>query len=514
MSKANLQINGGALSLESIARFLSGGVHVSVSPPALSRVRKARRFVELKLKSGEAIYGINTGFGILAGQRISPDELSRLQENLILSHAVGVGEPFSISIVRLMMLLRANVLALGYSGVRLKTLEFLVRMINRNIVPVVPVKGSVGASGDLAPLAHIALAMIGRGDVFYKGRVVRARQALKAEGLKPLRLEAKEGLALTNGTEAMTALGAQALVGLENLLRAADIAGALSVEGDRASRCPFDARLHRLRPHPGQVATAANIRRLITASHIIESHARCRRVQDAYSFRCIPQVHGAVKDAVAYARGVILREIGSCTDNPLIFTDDGEIISGGNFHGEPLAIAMDMISIATAELGSISERRVAILTSPLSGELRTKFLVPQPGINSGLMIAHVTMSALVSENKVLAHPASVDSIPTSGGQEDHVSMGTIAGRKAIEIIRNVETIIAIELLASCQAIDLQREHGGPGRGTAAAYNLVRQHVPFIKGDREYRHDIAACENLVRSGRLVQAVESVCGRLKV
>ncbi|MFH0798960.1 MAG: histidine ammonia-lyase [Pseudomonadota bacterium] len=509
-----LVIDGGALSLAEMKEFLEGGVRVAVSSKAMARVKRARAFVEKKLASREPFYGINTGFGMLADRPIPPADLEKLQENLILSHAVGVGNPFSLPMARLIMLLRANVLAMGYSGVREETLKLLVNMMNRGVVPIIPEQGSVGASGDLAPLAHIALAMIGRGDVFHKGRVVAAKRALKAEGLKPIRLSAKEGLALTNGTQAMAAMGAAALVRLENLIKVADIAGALSIEGDRASRRPFDARIHKLRPHPGQIATAANVRRLIVASGIIASHANCKRVQDPYSFRCIPQVHGAVKDALAYSRSVIMRETGSCTDNPIIFAEDDEIISGGNFHGEPLAFALDMIAIATSELGSISERRVAIMTAPLSGELKTRFLVPNPGLNSGLMIAHVTMSALVSENRALAHPASVDSIPTSGGQEDHVSMGPIAGRKALAIIRNVETIIAIEVLAACQAIDLQHQYGRPGRGTAGVYKLVRQCVPFIEGDREYRHDIAHCEELVRSGELVAAAEDACGTLAV
>lgn len=508
-----IRIDGSAFSLDELRRFLEGE-RVEVSPQSMVRVRRVRAFVDRALESKRVYYGINTGFGLLSNRVIPGKDLERLQENLIVSHAVGVGEPFSPSIVRLMMLLRANVLALGYSGIREETLKLLVEMINRNIVPFIPSQGSVGASGDLAPLAHLALCMIGRGEVFYGGRCVATRKALGSEGLRPVKLEAKEGLALVNGTQAMSAMGALALLRLQNLIKVADIVGAMAIEGDSASRRPFDARIQRLRPHPGQIATAANVRKLIAGSRIIASHRRCTRVQDPYSFRCIPQVHGAVKDAVSYARGVITREMGSCTDNPIIFAEDEEIISGGNFHGEPLALAMDTISMAAAELGSISERRVAILIAPLAGEIDEKFLTPEAGINSGLMIPHVTMSALVSENKVLSHPASVDSIPTSGGQEDHVSMGTHAARKALEVIANVEEILAIELFAVCEAIDLQRERGRPGKGTGAVHALVRKGVPEMKGDREYRHDMARCADLVRSGEVVFAAEEACGELKV
>ena len=509
-----LRIDGGSISFEDLKLFMDGKASVALSPQAKKRLLKVRAFVDKKLSSDEPFYGINTGFGILARQRIPRKDLEKLQENLILSHAVGVGEPFPEDISRLIMLLRANVLAKGYSGIRVETLELLISMINGGAVPVIPSQGSVGASGDLAPLSHLALAMIGRGEVFLNGKRIPSSKALKTLGLSPLKLAAKEGIALINGTQAMAAMGASAMVKLENLLKAADIVGALSLEGDRASRRPFDERIQMLRPHPGQIATAANVRKLVAGSGIIAGHADCGRVQDPYSFRCIPQVHGAAKDAISFAREVIGREIGSCTDNPIIFADDGAIISGGNFHGEPLAIAADLVAIAAAELGSIAERRVAILTAPLSRELTEKFLVKNPGLNSGLMIAHVTMSSLVSENKVLSHPASVDSVPTSGGQEDHVSMGTIAARKALAVIANVETVLAIELFAACQAIDLQRRHGAPGKGTGAVHALVRKSVAPIDGDREYRLDIDACASMLRSGEVVEAAERAVGKLAI
>jgi len=509
-----IKIGKGKLGLDDIEKFIYDDEKVAVSGKCRAELRRVRKFVERKLKSDIPYYGINTGFGLLADKRIPDKDLELLQENLIISHAVGVGDPFPIPIAKLIMLLRATVLASGYSGIRAETLDLLVEMMNRNIIPVIPQQGSVGASGDLAPLSHLALTLIGRGEVIYKGNIVPAKRALKREGLTPIKLAAKEGIALINGTQAMTAMGAAAMIRLENLLRVADIVGALSIEGDMASRKPFDVRIQKLRPHPGQAATAANIRKLIRGSGIIKSHANCKRVQDPYSFRCIPQVHGAVKEQIAYARTTIERELISCTDNPLIFVDDDEILSGGNFHGEPLALVMDAVSIAVSELGSISERRVAILTKPLSGEVPTKFLTKNPGLNSGLMIPHVTMASLVSENKTLSYPSSVDTIPTSGGQEDHVSMGTTSARKAMQIIGNVEMILAIELLAACQAIEFQIRHGAPGRGTGAAYALVRESVPPIEGDREFRHDIDRCIELVRGGDLVAVVEGESGPLRV
>jgi histidine ammonia-lyase len=507
----SIEISGKSFSIDQIKNFLAGE-KVVLAGEAQARIARCRAFVEGKLRSGRPYYGINTGFGNMANCQIPDDKLIELQENLLLSHAVGVGEPFSDEISRLMMLFRANVLAIGHSGICESTMGLLIGMINAGIAPVVPSKGSVGASGDLAPLAHLALPLIGHGEVRFEGKVMPSRDALKKAGLAPVRLSAKEGLALINGTQAITAVSASAHLKMINLMKAADVVGALSVEGDLASATPFDERIHRLRPHPGQLATANNLRRLIEASCIVADHKDCSRVQDPYSFRCIPQVHGAVKDAAAYSRGVVLRETGSCTDNPLVFDEDGDILSGGNFHGEPLALAMDLLAIAAAELGSISERRVAHLTMPLAQEIPTKNLVNDPGLNSGLMPPHVTMSALVSENKALAHPASVDSIPTFGGQEDHVSMGPIAARKAMAVIENCELILAIELFAACQAIDLQATHGTPGKGTKAVHNLVRKTVKTVARDREYRFDIDRCIGLIRGGDVVERAEEVAGEL--
>jgi len=508
-----LKIEGLGFSLSELKTFMEGD-DVELSGAARKKIMKVRRFVEGKLESDKPFYGINTGFGNMANCHIDQGELDRLQENLILSHAVGVGNPLPREIARLMMLLRANVLAHGYSGIRIETLELLIEMINRDIVPLIPEKGSVGASGDLAPLAHLALTLIGRGEVYYKNLIMPAADALFQEKLSPVTLKAKEGLALINGTQAITAIGAAAHIKMINLIKAADIVGAMSVEGDLASATPFDARIQRLRPHKGQAKTADNVRRLIAGSEIVADHKNCNRVQDPYSFRCIPQVHGAVKDFAGYSRDTILTEVASCTDNPLLFEKEDEILSGGNFHGEPLAIAMDLLAICAAELGSISERRVAVLTTPIVGEIPTRNLIENPGLNSGLMTPHVTMSALVSENKVLCHPASVDSLPTFGGQEDHVSMGTIAARKAMEVVENVEIVLAIELLASCQAIDLQGAHGSPGLGTKRAHDLVREKSGMIDRDREFRLDIEKCENILRSGALVSVCEDAVGELLV
>jgi histidine ammonia-lyase len=514
----NIILDGKSLTLSQVEVFLEDHVKVHVTPETTRRLKQVRAFVEKKLKSHEPYYGINTGFGMLAGKRIADRDLELLQENLIVSHAVGVGDYLPENISRLIMLLRANVLAAGYSGIRPETLGLIIEMINRGVTPVIPEKGSVGASGDLAQLSHIALAMIGKGMARFKGEIMKSARALKLAKLKPIKLAPKEGIALINGTQAMEAIALICVIKARRLLKLADISGALSVEGDRASKRPFDPRIHAIRPHPGQIATANNIRRLIEGSQIIESHAKCKRVQDPYSFRCIPQVHGAVKDAANYATSVVLRELNSCTDNPLIFHEDGEIISGGNFHGEPLAIAMDVLAIALAELASISERRVSILLAPLEGELPVKYLVLGPGLNSGLAPLHVTMASIVSENKTLAHPASVDSIPTFAGQEDHVSMGYFAARKAATVVRNVEMVLAIEFLAACQAIDIKKGEKRPlllpGKGTRAAYNLIRREIPFMERDREVKPDFDTCLELVQSGILIEAVEKNVGALKL
>jgi len=514
-----ITLDGQSLTLEDIENLLDGKANIRITRETQKRLEEARRFVEKKMSSHEPFYGINTGFGMLASKRISEKDLETLQENLIVSHAAGTGGYLPDNIVSLIMLLRANVLARGYSGIRSEVLNLLIEMINKNIFPLIPEQGSVGASGDLAPLAHIALAMIGKGNVRYRGQIMPSRQAFAKAKLRCLKLSFKEGIALINGTQAMAAISSAVIIKAEKIIKLADIAGALSIEGDKASRRPFDERIHRLRPHPGQIATAANVRRLLEKSQIIESHAKCKRVQDPYSFRCIPQVHGAVKDTFRYAKAVIEKEINSCTDNPLVFSGEGEIISGGNFHGEPLSMAMDFISIALAELGSISERRVAILLSPLEGELPTKYLVFNPGLNSGFAPMHVTMASLVSENKTLAHPATVDTIPTFAGQEDHVSMGMWAARKAEKVLSNVTAILAMEFLAACQAIDIQkplqkRQKCEPGAGTRIAYKIIRKKIPYLDKDREIYKDIQKAIDIIKSNAILRAVEEALGPLRL
>ena len=504
-------LTGEALTLSELKTFLTEKVQVEIAPSVTKKLYDVRKFVEEKAASNVAHYGINTGFGRLASKKIPQHELELLQRNIILSHAVGVGEPMPLELSRLMMLLRAHVLAQGYSGICAETLQLLVALLNHDITPVIPCQGSVGASGDLAPLAHIGLTLIGEGEVFFQGKKVAASKALQTAALQPITLKAKEGLALVNGTQAILAYAVAAVLKAENLLKSSDVIGALAVEGDLASISPFDERIHQLRPHPGQIATAKNIRTLLANSEIVAGHVNCHRVQDPYSFRCIPQVHGACKDAYRYVRQVVECELASCTDNPLLFPEDDAILSGGNFHGEPVAMAMDMLAIALAELASISERRVAILIAPLDQELPTSFLVPNSGLNSGMMIPHVVMSALVSENKTLCHPASVDSIPTSGGQEDHVSMGTWAARKALQVAQNVEKVLGIELLCAAQAIDMHPEQHHAGKGTKPVYQAVRNVAPAITGDRAFYVDMSNCIDLLVSGAVVKTAETALGQ---
>jgi len=491
-----VQIDGESLKLEDVERVAKGGVEVKIKREAEKKIAKSRDFIEEVVRSDETVYGVNTGFGKLCSKKISKEDIEKLQRNLIFSHSLSVGPVFSEEEVKAIMLLRANVLAKGYSGVRGELIQTLVDMINRGVCPLIPEKGSVGASGDLAPLAFNALVMIGEGWAFYKDRILTGKEALRRAKIKPLKLLAKEGLALINGTCAMTAIGALALLKAEKLSRLADMAGALSAEAALCTPVAFSEKIQRLRRHPGQAQTALNLRQLMKNSQIREFHKACPKVQDPYSFRCMPQVHGAVKDALRYVRGVLEIEINSATDNPLIFPEEKEVISGGNFHGEPVALALDFLGMAISELANISERRIAALIDPNISDLPA-LLIPNAGINSGFMLPQIVASALVSENKVLSHPASVDSIPSSLNQEDHVSMGTISARKAREIVNNVEDVLAIEFLAACQGIDF-RVPLRPGEGTLKIYRKIREKVKRMDEDRVIVGDLIKVKELMRT----------------
>ncbi len=449
-----LLLSGQSLSLEEIHDVARGGRQVGLAPSALARVDAARETIERILDKEEAVYGVNTGFGKLSDVRIPGSHLSELQVNLLRSHACGLGKPLSNAEVRAMLLLRANVLSKGLSGVRREIIGMLISLLNIGIIPVVPEKGSVGASGDLAPLAHLALVLIGEGEAFYQGERINGSEALQRAGLSPLRLEAKEGLALLNGTQGMTAVASLVLCDAQRLVRLADVAGAMALEALRGTPAAFDPRIQDARPHRGQAAAARHLTALLDRSEIRESHrTNDPRIQDAYCLRCMPQVHGAVRDVLDHVTAIVEVETGSATDNPLVFAASGEVLSGGNFHGAPLSYAFDYAAIALTDLASISERRIDRLINPDINEGLPPFLSNDAGLSSGYMIAHVAAAALLSECKVLAHPASVDSVPTSGGKEDHVSMGMTAALKLRQIVENVEQILAIELLCAAQGLD-------------------------------------------------------------
>jgi len=492
-------LDGETLKLEEIESVAAASARVELAPANRERVRAARRLVDARAGEDEPHYGINTGFGTLAEVHIPRADLQRLQRNLVLSHAAGVGEPLPLAEARALLVLRANVLAKGYSGIREETLDLVVEMLNRGCVPVVPARGSVGASGDLAPLAHLALVVIGEGEAFVAGERLPGARALASVGLRPATLGAKEGLALVNGTQAMTAVGSLAVLRAERLARLADLAGAMTLEGLLGSHRPFEAAIQEVRGQPGQVASAARLRELLGGSEINASHQGpgCHKVQDPYSLRCMPQVHGAARDGIGFCRGVLEREVNAATDNPLVFAEKGDIVSGGNFHGQPVSLALDVLAIAASHLATISERRVEQLVNPsLSG--LPPFLAHDPGLDSGYMIAQVTSAALVSENKVLAHPASVDSIPSSAGREDHVSMGMTAALKARQVVENVRTCLAIELLVAAQAIDLRRPLR-PASRVAEAHARIRGEVPHLDADRELHRDVEAVCRLVDTG---------------
>ena len=500
-------ITGNDLTLDEVVAVCRNYKKVELSDFAVERILKSRKVVDDFVENEDVVYGITTGFGKFSDVTISKEESKTLQKNLIISHSVGAGKPFDSEVVRGIILLRINNLAKGYSGARLETIQTMIELLNRRVHPIIPEKGSLGASGDLAPLSHMVLPMIGLGKAEYEGEIMTGQEAMKKAGIPVIELTAKEGLALINGTQVMTALAALTVYDSFNIIKTADIAVALSFEAQNGIIDALDQRLHDIRPHKGQIDTARVLTELLTGSKMTTKQGEIR-VQDAYSLRCVPQVHGASKDAINYVKEKIEIEINSVTDNPIIFPETNEGISGGNFHGQPMALSLDFLGIALSELANISERRIERLVNPTLSGLPA-FLVEHGGLNSGFMIVQYSAAALVSENKILAHPASVDSIPSSANQEDHVSMGTIAARKAKEIMENVRRVLAMEIMCACQGIDL-RGNKGLGAGTRPVYEEVRKVVPMLKEDRPIYEDINKCEELIINGTITKACE---GRIR-
>jgi len=499
------------ITIEDLVAIARHEAKVQITEESESRILGTRKLIDRWVQEEKTIYGVTTGFGALSDVIISKEDTQRLQENILMSHAAGVGNILDKETVRAIMALRIKDLARGHSGIRLETVNCLTDLLNRGVCPVVPEKGSVGASGDLAPLAHLCLILIGQGEALYDGQRIPGAEALKRCGMDPLNLEAGEGLALVNGTQVMTAIGGLAVYDSLRLSKMSDIAAAMSLEVLMGSKTEFDPRIHKVRPHPGQAAAAENMDRIIQNSEIISSHKDCSRVQDAYTLRCSPQVHGASKDSINYALNVVETEMNSSTNNPLFFPESEEFLLGGNFHGQPVALAMDFLGMAVSELANISERRIERLLNPkLSG--LPAFLVSDGGLNSGFMIAQYTAAALVSENKILSHPACVDSIPTSANKEDHVSMGTISARKCREIVKNSEQVISIELLCGAQAMDLFTNLK-PGEGTLVAYKTIRDAVSHLDKDRVLSRDIETLVHLMRSGKILEEVEKAIGKLE-
>ncbi|MEL7605595.1 MAG: histidine ammonia-lyase [Sedimentibacter saalensis] len=502
-------ITGNTLTLEEIAEVCRNYCCVELSQSAVDRILASRKIVDDFVENGDVVYGITTGFGKFSDVSISKDESRLLQKNLIITHAVGAGKPFDTEIVRGIILLRINNLAKGYSGARLETILTMIEMLNKRVHPVVPQKGSLGSSGDLAPLSHMVLPMIGLGIAEYDGKVLTGEEAMKKAGIPVIELTSKEGLALINGTQVMTAVGSLTVYDALNLVKISDIAAALSFEAHHGIVDALDHKVHDVRPHKGQIDTARIMLDLLAESKMTTRQGDIR-VQDAYSLRCTPQVHGASKDAINYVKEKVEIEINSVTDNPIIFPETKEGISGGNFHGQPMALSFDFLGIALAELADISERRLERLVNPALSGLPA-FLVEHGGINSGFMIVQYSAASLVSENKVLSHPASVDSIPSSANQEDHVSMGTIAARKSREIMENVRRVLAMEIMCACQGIDM-RGNKGLGKGTKPVYEAVRKSVPVLTEDRPLYEDINACEELIIDGTLVKVCQEEAGEI--
>ena len=505
-----IELNGATLTIDEVVRVCRLSEKAEIPLEAQSAINHSRAHVEAMLKSGEAVYGLTTGFGKFSEKRIADEDAAELQRNLIVSHACGTGEALPTEAVRGVMLLRLNALASGFSGIRLSTMQTLLQMLNAGVHPVIPEKGSLGASGDLVPLAHMVLPLIGLGRAEYRGELLDGAEAMRRAGIAPVQLAAKEGLALINGTQVMTAIGALCVFDAIRLSKNADIISALTCEAQSCITKAFDPRVHLLRGHAGQMACAENMRNILAGS-ALSGETIPGKVQDAYSIRCIPQIHGASRDAICYVYEAVSREINAVTDNPLIFPQEGDVISGGNFHGQPMALAFDFLAIALAEYANVSERRTERLVNPALNNHLPAFLATNGGLNSGFMIAQYAAAALVSENKVLAHPASVDSIPSSANQEDHVSMGTIAARKAVVILKNAQRVLAIELFAAGQAAGMiGREKLAPA--TRAAYDLLRKEVPQIERDVVMYEQMAKCESIVIDGRLIPAVEAITGEL--
>lgn len=499
---SEIVIDGNHLTIEEVIAVARFGTRVSIAPQAMEAMRLSRETVEEIIKNDSPSYGINTGFGEFSEVRIGQGSIAQLQENLILSHCCAVGDPYKEEVVRAMMLLRSNALCIGFSGIRPETVVLLIAMLNSGVHPVIPQKGSLGASGDLAPLAHMVLPLIGYGEAFYKGTRMEGAKAMEMAGLTPCKLIAKEGLALINGTQAMTAVGTLAFYDTLCAARIADINVSLDMDALTALKNAFDPRVQAVRPHHGQAVVAANIRKLTANSEIL-SKSQHLRVQDAYAIRCTPQVHGAIRDSLDYVEHTLSIELNSVTDNPIIFRDNGDVISGGNFHGEPMALAFDFLGISAAEIADISERRLERLVNPALSNGLPAFLTEHGGLNSGMMICQYSAASMVSENKILAHPASVDSIPSSANQEDHVSMGTTSARKAAQIVENTLSVLAFELMAAVQGIDLR--DGEPSPVNKKICSLVRSYIPKLQEDREIRIDIEAANKLVRNGELIELV---------
>lgn len=503
-------IDGNNLTLEDFIRIARGGDEIEIAEAAMKRVEKSRALVDRLVGEEKVVYGITTGFGKFSDVVISQDQTKELQKNLIISHSCGVGNPLKEEVSRGVMVLRINALSKGYSGIRPATLNTLVEMVNRGVHPIIPEKGSLGASGDLAPLSHMVLVMLGEGEAIYKGERMSGSLALQKAGIESVELTSKEGLALINGTQVMTSIGAFALYDAIMLSKTSDLAAALTTEALNGITDAFDHKVHEARGQKGQIDSAKNLMRILEGSKMTTRQGELR-VQDPYSIRCTPQIHGATKDALEYIKSKVEIEMNAATDNPLIFTEEEEVISGGNFHGQPMALPFDFLGIAVAELANISERRLERLVNPALSNGLPAFLTKKGGVNSGFMIVQYSAASLVSENKVLAHPASVDSIPSSANQEDHVSMGTIAARKANEILQNARKVVAMELLGACQAIDI-RGNNGLGKGTEEVYKIIRREISMVENDRIMNVDLDRADQIVSTGEIVFAAEEKIGKI--